>query len=416
MALSVAQLLEICLAVLTTLFALIVLTGFALYVMTPEERGRLVARLQDGLSRAAGALEDPASSRQFYDVLRARTARTIATPVLIALNTIVFAFMLAGSGSFSESQTLIGWGASFGPLTTNGEWWRLFTAMFVHAGIVHLLVSIASLMTIGFILERAVGPLALAAVYIASGLIANVVSLWSAPALSVTLGSSAAVLGVYGLLVASLTWTLYSRPQGSVPMTTVKRIAVAAAVFALYNIVSDAVVATGELAGFSTGMIAGLIVARGITRERPPVQRAGLVMGLTLTIAIITVAPVRGILDVRSEVAQVVAVEERTASAYGRAITRFRSGTINAADLAALIDESIMPDLHAARARLQGLRGVPKEHRRVIGDAEQFLQLREESWRRRSDALGDSDTDMLREADRAEQAAMNAFRRIKLVS
>jgi membrane associated rhomboid family serine protease len=408
--------LEISLSVLTTLFALTVLVGFALYVMTAEERGRLIARIHDAVSRAVQTLEDPASSQQFYDALRARTAHTIATPALIALNVLVFAFMLVGTGSLSDPQTLIGWGASFGPLTTNGDWWRLLTAIFVHAGPIHLLVTIASLMTIGFILERAVGPLALAAVYVASGLIANVVSLWSAPALSVTLGSSGAVLGVYGLLVASLTWTIYSRPEGSVPMTTVKRIATAAAIFALFNMLTDYIVGTGELAGFSTGMIAGLIVARGITRARPPVQRAGLVMGLTLTIAIVTVAPVRGILDVRTEVAQVVAVEERTAGAYNKAVTQFRKGSIGSADLVATIDQSIMPELHAARARLQALRGVPREHRRLIGDAEQFLQLREESWRRRSDALGDSDPDMLREADRAEQAATSAYQRIKSMS
>lgn len=401
---------------LTTTFALMVLAGFGLYVMTTEERGRLALAIRDALARALGALQDPAAGQQFHHVLRARTAHTIATPALIALNVVLFVLMLMGSGSLSDPQTLIGWGGSFGPLTTNGEWWRLFTAMFVHAGVVHLLVTIASLVTVGFILERAVGPVALAAVYVAAGLIGNVVSLWSAPALGVTIGSSGAVLGVYGLAVASLTWTLYSRPEGAIPLTTLKRIAVAAALFALYNLITDYLVGTSELAGFATGVAAGLVVARGITRERPPVQRAGVVMALTLTIAIITVAPVRGILDVRAEVAQVIAVEERTTGVYKGAVTKFRKGSLNAADLAAVIDGSIMPDLHAARVRLQDLRGVPREHRRVIGDAERFLQLREESWRQRSDALGGSDTDMLREADRAEQAALTVLQSIKSVS
>jgi membrane associated rhomboid family serine protease len=416
MALCVGTGLEIFPPVLTTTFAILVIGGFALYVMTPEERVRLAENIRTALARALAALEHPASSQQFYDALRARTAYTIATPILIALNVVVFALMVLGSGSLGDPQTLIGWGASFGPLTTNGEWWRLFTAMFVHTGLVHLLVSVASLLSIGFILERAVGPVALAAVYVASGLIGNVVSLWSAPALSVTAGSSGAVLGVYGLLVASLTWTLYGRLQGSVPLTTVKRIGAAAIVFALYNMVTDHLVSTSELTGFAVGFSAGLVVARGIARTRPPAQRAAVVMALTLAIAVVTAAPVRGILDVRTEVAAVIAVEEKTAGLYNGAVARFRKGTLSAADLAALIEQEIMPDLHAARVRLQGLRGVPREHRRIIGDCEQFLQLREDSWRTRGAALGKSDTDMLREADRAEQAAFNAFQRIKPIA
>jgi membrane associated rhomboid family serine protease len=399
--------------VLTTTVALLILAGFGIYIMTPEERARLADAVRSAISRAIEALKESPSSEPFNDFLRARTGRTVVTPVLIALNVAVFVLMLFGSGSLSDPQTLVNWGANFAPRTTNGEWWRLLFAMFVHTGIIHLLITIGCLLSLGFVLERAVGSVPFAAVYFAAGILANVVNLWSAPALTVSSGASGAVYGLYGLLLASLTWTLVGRPDGSIPLTTAKRIGGAAGVFVLYNLITDHLSATGELTGLTAGVVTGLVVARGIVRAKPPVERAYYVTAASLMIAVLTVAPVRGTIDVRSEIASVVAVEERTAGAYNAAVTKFRNGSVNAQDLGAMIDQSIVPELQSARVRLQSLRGVPREHRRVLGDAEEYLQLRAESWRQREEALRDSDTDMLREADRTEQAALNAFQKIK---
>lgn len=398
---------------LTTTTALLILAGFGIYIMTPEERARLVDALRAAIFRATEAVKDSPSSEPFNDFLRARTGRTVVTPVLIGLHVAVFVLMLLGSGSFSDPQTLVNWGANFAPRTTNGEWWRLLLAMFVHTGMIHLLITTACLVSVGFVLERAVGSVPFAAVYFAAGLLANVVNLWSAPALTVSSGPSGAIYGLYGLLLASVTWALVSRPEGSIPLTTAKRIGAAAGVFVLYNLITDHLSATGELSGLTAGVVTGLVIARGIVRAKPPVQRAYYVAAASLMIAVLTVAPVRGTIDVRSEIASVVEVEERTAGGYNAVVGKFRNGSVNAQDLAATIDQSIVPELVAARVRLQALRGVPREHRRVLGDAEEYLQLRAEAWRQRAAALRDSDPDLLREADRTEQAALNAFQKIK---
>jgi rhomboid protease GluP len=399
--------------VLTTIIALSILAGFGLYVMTPEERARLFEAIRVPFLQAVDAVKESPSSQPLHEFLRARTGRTVVTPLLVALNLVVFGFMLLGSGAISDPQTLIGWGANFAPRTTNGEWWRLFSAMFVHTGLVHLLIAIACLLSLGFLLERAVGPAPFAAVYFAAGILTNVVNLWNAPALTVSGGADGGIFGMYGLLCASLTWTIVNRPQGTIPLTTVKRIGAAAVVFVLYNLITDTLSATSELAGITAGVVAGLVVARGIVRARPPVQRAYYVTAASLMIAVLSVAPVRGTIDVRTEIAMVVNVEERTAGVYDAEVVRFRNGTVAALDLAATIEQAIVPELRSARARLQTLRGVPREHRRIVGDAEEYLQLREDSWRRRSEALRDSDPDMLREADRSQQVALNAFQRIK---
>jgi hypothetical protein len=41
-----------------------------------------------------------------------------------------------------QPNVLIHWGSNFGPATLNGEWWRLFTSMFLHFGLVHLALNL----------------------------------------------------------------------------------------------------------------------------------------------------------------------------------------------------------------------------------------------------------------------------------
>src|SRR5678816_247897 len=70
---------------------------------------------------------------RFGEALYASTPRVWVTPTLIAINVVIFVAMLATSMSFSPNpRTVLAWGANFGPKTLGGEWWRLFSAMFLH--------------------------------------------------------------------------------------------------------------------------------------------------------------------------------------------------------------------------------------------------------------------------------------------
>ena len=66
--------------------------------------------------------------------------------------------VVSGVGLMSpESESLISWGANYGPRTTGGEWWRLFTCMFLHAGIIHVGMNMLVLHNIGPFVERLTG-------------------------------------------------------------------------------------------------------------------------------------------------------------------------------------------------------------------------------------------------------------------
>ena len=95
----------------------------------------------------------------FQKALLALTPKVYVAYALIAVNALIFvAMVVSGVGLMSpESESLISWGANYGPRTTGGEWWRLFTCMFLHAGIIHVGMNMLVLHNIGPFVERLTG-------------------------------------------------------------------------------------------------------------------------------------------------------------------------------------------------------------------------------------------------------------------
>ncbi|MGC2293767.1 MAG: rhomboid family intramembrane serine protease [Candidatus Acidiferrales bacterium] len=107
--------------------------------------------------------------------------------------------------SWTEPSVLnaIRWGADFGPLTFSGEWWRQFTSIFVHFGIIHIGLNMWCLWNLGSALEPLMGPVGFSLTYLFTGLAASATSLawnpWRASA-----GASGAIFGVAGAFVTFL--------------------------------------------------------------------------------------------------------------------------------------------------------------------------------------------------------------------
>jgi rhomboid protease GluP len=396
------------------ILALLVLGGAALYFMNPDERTRLARAVADRLRQALHAAAISYSAREPFDeFLRQRTGRVFVTPLIASVHVLVFALMLWDPAPINQPETLIAWGANVGTRTAAGEWWRLVSATFVHGGVLHLAATLSGLVPLGLILERAVGRIAFAAIYLAAGLLASVVSLWTASPMTVIVGASGAVVGIYGLLLASLGWAIAGRLQVPIPLLTVQRLGVAAVPFLLYNLVTGYFSTPSALAALGTGFIGGVVVAYGIAREKPPVRRAIVVFAVITLIAAGAGFMFERVIDFRPEIAGIVAVEQRTAAAYDAAAARFRTGRLTAKALVQLIERTIVPDLRAAAARVKGLRGIPREQAPLAAAAEEYFRLREQSWRNRADGLVKSRMDMLRKAEETEQAALAAFDRIR---
>lgn len=134
------------------------------------------------------------------------TRQCWAVPLLIDLNLLVWlAMTLSGvSGTAPSGHALVRWGSNVSSLTWPGQPWRLLTSLFVHGGIAHLLLNMASLWLLGVLLEPRTGGRRLLAAYLASGLAASVATLWYHSGGINSTGASGAIFGLYGLLLVLL--------------------------------------------------------------------------------------------------------------------------------------------------------------------------------------------------------------------
>ena len=124
------------------------------------------------------------------------------TYILIALNVLIYLVSAVLSESFIDmrTETLVQLGALYGPYTVaQQEWYRLFTAMFLHGGMTHLLMNMVSLYIVGRAAEIYFDTRAYLVIYLFSGLIGGLASLYMHPG-SVGVGASGAIFGVFGAL------------------------------------------------------------------------------------------------------------------------------------------------------------------------------------------------------------------------
>ncbi|MFH7819972.1 rhomboid family intramembrane serine protease [Neobacillus thermocopriae] len=84
----------------------------------------------------------------------------------------------------------------------NGEYWRLITPIFMHSGFSHVLFNSFSLILFGPGLERMLGGSRFLLVYLVSGLIANIATLFIEPLTYTHVGSSGAIFGLFGYYIA----------------------------------------------------------------------------------------------------------------------------------------------------------------------------------------------------------------------
>ncbi len=391
---------------------LLIFACLALYVMTSDERLRLLATARAAVGDAVyWTSRHGADTGPFGEALRARTPWLIVTPAIIAVNLGIFAALLFGDGSLSDQERLIAWGASFGPRTSNGEWWRLVTATFVHGSVIAVLINTVAIAQLGLLLERLIGHAAFAAIYLAAGFFAHAMNLSAAPE-TVSLGASGAAFGLYGLLFASIVRGTLQRSSVSIPLRALAILSPVAAAFAVYSAIGVGFDLAAR-SGLFTGFVFGILVERELRDHKPPVRRLAAFSAATLAIAVITAVPLRGVTDIRPELARLVDVEQRTAAAYDAAVQRFRTGRITTKSLAQLIDTKILPELDAVRSRIAGLRRVPEAHKPLLTAATSYLKLRDESWRLRMEALNRANMRLLRDADQTERASLVAFEQIR---
>jgi membrane associated rhomboid family serine protease len=141
----------------------------------------------------------------FFSLVQGR--RPVVTYALIAVNVLIFALLYrnGGTGGSVSENVLLTSGALVPRLVEDGEWWRPFTVMFLHANVQHILFNMTSLLAVGTLAERFYGSVRFLAIYTGAGLIGALTSvvyftLTGQPD-AVGVGASGAIFGIAGALV-----------------------------------------------------------------------------------------------------------------------------------------------------------------------------------------------------------------------
>ena len=128
----------------------------------------------------------------------------VCTAAMIIINIAVF-LILSVFGNTEDAVFMLRHGAMYEPMVMQGhEYYRIFTSMFMHFGIDHLLNNMVLLGALGWNLELETGKVRFVVIYLLSGIGGNVLSLYhglSAETYAVSAGASGAIFGLMGALL-----------------------------------------------------------------------------------------------------------------------------------------------------------------------------------------------------------------------
>jgi membrane associated rhomboid family serine protease len=123
------------------------------------------------------------------------------TNLLVAVNVAIYIILAFLSKSLTIDQNvLVNAGAQVNLFVSQGQVWRIFTAMFLHFDIFHIGLNMLSLFFIGTAVEVFYGKWRYLAIYLLSGILGGVVTYFLAPADVIAAGASGAIFGVFGAL------------------------------------------------------------------------------------------------------------------------------------------------------------------------------------------------------------------------
>jgi membrane associated rhomboid family serine protease len=122
----------------------------------------------------------------------------LVTKTLVAINVGIYLLELGLGGTISGTDNRIyREGVLYGPLVADGEWWRLFTSMFLHYGPLHLALNMLALWWFGSAVEMVFGRGRYLLLYLVSGLAGSAGALIARPD-ALTVGASGAIFGILG--------------------------------------------------------------------------------------------------------------------------------------------------------------------------------------------------------------------------
>lgn len=182
---------------------------------------------------------------------------------LIVINTLIFIVTCVYSRSINDIKldTLMRFGAAFGPLTLGGQPWRLLTSTFLHGNFLHLAFNMWALLNLGILAEILFGRRSYTLMYFVCGITASLVSTWwhfhTGNIAVVGVGASGAIFGIAGALIPALALQKNARLRAAL-----KGNLVSISIFVIYTVAFGFQEAhidnSAHLGGLAAGLLLGL--------------------------------------------------------------------------------------------------------------------------------------------------------------
>jgi rhomboid protease GluP len=351
---------------------------------------------------------------EFRRQLEPYTPRVYVTWALIAINVAVWIAMVA-TGTKPLSPTtmdLLHWGADYAPRTTHGQWWRPFSAMFLHAGIIHLVMNMIVLASIGPFMERLLGNVGFFALYLFAGMTGSLLSLLHAPTV-VSVGASGAIFGLYGALVGFLL-----RSHGTLPKDILQQLLRMAGAFVVYNFlfglgvkgIDQAAHVGGLVGGFVGGVLLGHPLEPAGFAGRPLRSAILGVVGAALFALAIVGMPKHT--DWRAELDSFAAVETRLVATVNDLATKNDAGKVSPEESTRTLEKDVLPEWNAQLRHLRDLHGLDardaKDRDRIVA----YMQARSDGWQLFVDGARNEDAAILAKAREKQALAAELAKKV----
>jgi rhomboid protease GluP len=160
------------------------------------------------------------------------------------------------SGGSQVSQVLINLGANYAPRVAAGEYWRLFTANFLHIGFLHVALNGYALYVLGQETEAIYGPARFLVIFLLTGLSGALASF------AFTYGLSAgASTGIFGLIGTMIAYFIRNRKVfGTMGRSRLNNLLFVAAINVVYGLSVPGIDNWGHVGGFLGGLLLGWLL------------------------------------------------------------------------------------------------------------------------------------------------------------
>jgi membrane associated rhomboid family serine protease len=183
-------------------------------------------------------------------------AQAPAVLTLIVVNVVVFAAQQLLGNAFT--QRLV----SYPPAIASGQWYRLLTPMFLHAGILHIGLNMLALYYLGPPIERVFGSVRFVVMYLVTGFLASVASYVLGPPGVPSLGASGAIFGVFGVLLVYV----FNRRSNPAATQLLRSLLFLLGLNVLLGVIVPAIDIYAHAGGFVAGLLMGLGFDQGPKR------------------------------------------------------------------------------------------------------------------------------------------------------